>query len=269
MTVGTLEKRRRRGPPPPLTTTRSIRGWAWALLQIGLLAGETFAILFLLAQPAFRPQQIAVSGTTHLTAAQVIAALDLPPDRSIFFLNQGELEQRLQALPWIRSSSVSLALPDRVAVQVTEWTPSAVLQVGESTYYLNDQGVVLDSATEAGRLAIIDRPDFGRVQDGQQAISSDLLQMLLQLRAGFASAFKVSVMSFQLDRHDLLTAETDRGWAIIFGQMATADDRATLEPKLAALHALSSRVDLTLAPIAYIELENPGAPAVRMRSRKS
>jgi hypothetical protein len=49
--------------------------------------------------------------------------------------------------------------------------------------------------------------------------------------------------------------------------MVTSDDRATLEPKLAALRALSSRIDFTSARIQYINLENPGAPAVQMRGR--
>jgi len=50
--------------------------------------------------------------------------------------------------------------------------------------------------------------------------------------------------------------------------MVTADDRASLEPKLAALRALSSRIDLASAPIQYINLENPRAPAVQMRARR-
>jgi hypothetical protein len=66
----------------------------------------------------------------------------------------------------------------------------------------------------------------------------------------------------------VLTAQTDRGWAIIFGQMVTSDDRATLTPKLAALRALNSRVDFTSTQIQYINLENPGAPAVQMRARR-
>jgi hypothetical protein len=75
-------------------------------------------------------------------------------------------------------------------------------------------------------------------------------------------------MSFRLDRQEVLTAQTDRGWTIIFGQMVTADDRATLEPKLAALRALSSRIDLASAAIQYVNLENPRAPAVQMRGRR-
>lgn len=267
MTVGSIAKRRRRSPPPPAATAATSRGWVWAMVQLGVLAVESFAILFLLAQPAFRPQHVAVSGTAHLTAAEVTAALDLPADRNIFFLGQGELQQRVMSLPWVRSAMVSLALPDRVTVRVTEWSPSAILQVGEATFYLNDAGSVLDTAIEARHLLVIDRPDLGGVRNGAHVIPSELLQMLQQLRGGFYQAFKISVMAFGLDQRQVLTAQTDRGWPIIFGQMVTADDRATLEPKLAALRALTSRLDLTSAPIAYINLENPGAPAVQMQGR--
>jgi cell division protein FtsQ len=268
MTVGTIEKRRRRTAPAPAKPAVSARGWLWALVQIAVLAVEIFVVLFLLAQPEFRPRHVEVLGASHLTAAEVTSALDLPSDRNIFFLSEAELAQRLQALPWVRSATVNLALPNRVSVKVTEWRPSAVLQVGEATYYLNDLGEVLDPAAEAGSLPVINRPDFGSVRDGQHAVGSDLLPMLLQLRAGFASAFKISVMSFKLDRREVLTAQTDRGWTIIFGQMVTSDDRASLEPKLAALRALSSRIDLVSAPIQYVNLENPKAPAMQMRARK-
>jgi cell division septal protein FtsQ len=268
MTVGTIEKRRGRSAPAAAKPTISARGWIWAVAQMAILGAEVFAALFLLAQPAFRPRQVEVVGTTHLTPAQIMAALSLPPDRTIFFLSHGELEQRLMAMPWVRSASVSLALPDRVSVKITEWTPSAVLQVGEATYAMNDLGQVLDPAAEAGGLTVINRPDFGPVAYGQHAVDRDLLPMLVQLKAGFAPAFKISLMSFQLDRRQVLTAQSDHGWSIIFGQMVTSDDRATLTSKLAALRALSSRIDFASAPIQYINLENPGAPAVQMRGRK-
>jgi cell division septal protein FtsQ len=268
MTVSTLAKRRRQTAPAPAKRAASSRGWIWAVAQIAILGAEVFAALFLLAQPAFRPRQVEVIGTTHLTPAQITAALSLPADRNIFFLNHGELEQRLMTMPWVRSASVSLALPDRVTARITEWKPSAVLQVGEATYAMNDLGQVLDSEAEAGGLTVINRPDFGPVAFGQRAVDRELLPMLVQLKAGFTAAFSISLMSFQLDRRQVLSAQTDRGWTIIFGQMVTSDDRATLEPKLAALRALSSRIDFTAAQIQYINLENPGAPAVQMRGRK-
>ena len=268
MTVSTVAKRRRRTTSAPAKPSTSSRGWIWAVAQIAALATEVFIVLFLLAQPAFRPQHVQVSGVSHLTASEVRSALNLPADRNIFFLSQAELAKRVQALPWVRSAAVSLALPDRVSVAVTEWRPSAVLQVGETTYYVNDLGVVLDAAAEAGGLPVINRPDFGQARAGQHAVGGDLLPMLLQVRSGFAAAFKVSLMSFQLDRREVLSAQTDRGWSIIFGQMVTSADRASLEPKLAALRSLSTRLDLTSAPIQYVNLENPGAPAVQLRGHK-
>lgn len=268
MTVGTLEKRRRRTAPAPAPPVAASRGWIWAVVQLTVLGAEIFATLFLLAQPAFRPRDIRITGIHHVTAAQAISTLALPADRNIFFLNHSDLEQRMTALPWVRSAAVTVALPDRVTVKITEWTPSAVLQVGESSYYLNDLGQVLDPANEAGALPVINRPDFGAVTNGQHAVDSQLLPLLLQLRSGFVSAFKISITSFELDHREVLSAQTDRGWAIIFGQMVTRDDRASLEPKLAALRALSSRIDLTSSQILYVNLENPGAPAVQMRGRR-
>jgi cell division septal protein FtsQ len=265
--VGSIEKRRRRIAAGPPTAARSSRGWVWALLQLSLLAIESFAILFLLAQPAFRVRHVTISGTAHLTPADVAAALALPVDRNIFFLNQRELQQRVESLTWVRFAKVSLALPDRVTVRVTEWKPSAILQVGEASYYVNEAGTVLDPATEPRQLLVFDRPTIGEVRRGAHVVSGDLLSMLQQLRTGFLPAFKISVTSFELDQREVLSAQTDRGWRLIFGQMLTADQRATLEPKLAALRALTSRVDLTTAAIAYINLEDPGAPAVQMRSR--
>lgn len=268
MTVGTIEKRRRATAVPAATPLAASRGWLWAVVQLALLAVEIFATLFLLAYPAFRPQQVQVSGIRHVTADDIKSALALPADRSIFFLNHAQLERRVEQLPWVRSASVTLALPGRVSVKVLEWTPSAVLQVGESTYDLNDVGQVLDPVTEAGKLMVINRPDIGAIKSGQRAVAAELLPMLLQLRNGFQPAFRVSITSFTIDSREVLTAQTDRGWTLVFGQMLTADDRTSLEAKLAALRALSSRLDLTSTSISYINLENPGAPSVQMRARK-
>jgi cell division septal protein FtsQ len=231
------------------------------------VGAEAFALLFLLAQPAFRPQGVQVLGVLHLRSSDIRQALDLPTDRNVFFLSEGVLERRVEALPWVRTASVHVALPDAVTVRVSEWKPNAVLQVGEETYYVNDRGAILDPAPEARGLTVIDRPDFGPVHAGDQAISPELLTMVRQMQAAFPTAFKISLTAFELDSRDSLTAHTDRGWPLIFGQMATADQRATLEPKLAALRSLGARLDLGSRSIAYVNLMNPGAPAVQMLPR--
>lgn len=263
--------RPRRRPTPRARQARqappSVRGWLWAIAQVAVLGGELFILLFMLAQPVFRAREVEVSGVRRLTAAQVRAALDLPADRSIFFLNRGALQARLLTLPWVRSASVSLGLPDRVDVTVSEWSPVAVVARGERSYYLNERGVVLDPADEAGGLPVIDPQGSGPLKAGDPAVDPDLVRMLVALQRGFFPAFHVRVLSFGLDPRQVLTLRTDRGFAIIFGQMATADQRATLEAKLAALRSLATRIDLASTPLVYVNLMNPKAPAVLLKSR--
>ena len=269
MTASVMEKRTRSRatPPPVLDTTGGRRGWLWALGQTAMVGALVFVILFLLAQPALRPKDIRVSGVHHQSVGDVVSALAVDGSRSIFFIGHSELEQRVNTLPWVQSADVRVALPDRVEVQVTEWSPVAVLQVGELSYYLNEQGAVLGPAPEAGRLVVLDRIDLRAVKPGDTAVSGELLQMLATLQAGFYPAFKVKVASFELDAREVLTLHTQRGWRVTFGQMVTDADRASLEPKLAALRALSGRLDLTSAPIDYINLMNPRAPAVQLRPK--
>ncbi len=242
-----------------------LRGWLWAGGQLALLGAELFALLLLLAYPGFRPRDVQVIGATHLARADVAAALAIPADRSIFLLDHAMLETRLRALPWVKSASVGLTLPDHVLVSIEEWTPVAVLQVGERSFFLSAQGRLLGPAPEAGSLPIVERPHLAMVPAGTAVLAPELEAMLVPLNDGFPGAYHLRVTAFVLDDRQELTIKTDRGFPIYFGEMATGDERATLETKLGALKALAARVDLVSAPIAYVNLMNPAAPAVQLR----
>ncbi len=265
MTVTTRPARKTRSARPALKTGSGLPGWLWASGQLVLLGVELFALLLLLANPAFRPKALQVVGTTHLDAQQVAAALAVPPDRSIFLLDHSVLEARLRALPWVKSASVSLTLPDHVQVTIDEWAPVAVLQQGERSFFLNAQGRILGPAPEAGTLPIVQRPALASTHAGTAVLSPELEALLIPISSGFPGAYRLRVVAFSLDDRQGLSVKTDRGFVIYFGQMATADERATLEPKLAALKALAGRIDLVSSPIAYVNLMNPAAPAVQLR----
>jgi cell division septal protein FtsQ len=264
MTVTSRPVRRPRSTRPT-QDQGSLRGWLWASGQLALLGVELLALLLLLAHPGFRPRQLQVVGLQHLGRAEVASTLAIPSDRSIFWLDHSLLEARLRTLPWVRSASVTLTLPDTVLVSIDEWTPQAVLQEGERAYYLSAQGRILGPAPEAGSLPLVERTHITSTQPGSAVMSADLEALLIPLSRGFPDAYHVRVVAFTLDDRENLTIKTDRGFVIYFGQMATADQRATLETKLGALKALGSRVDLVSAPIVYVNLMNAAAPAVQLR----
>lgn len=265
MTVTTRSGRRARATAAPKETGTGLRGWLWATGQLALLGLEVFALLLLVAYPGFRPRDVQVMGTSHLTTSEVVRALAVPTDRSIFLLDHSILEARLRALPWVKSASVTVTLPDHVLVTIDEWTPVAVLQQGERSFFLNPQGRLLGPAAEAGSLPIVERPRLAAVQPGTAVLAPELEAMLVPLSDGFPAAYQLRVTAFVLDDRQDLTIKTNRGFSIYLGQMATADQRATLETKLGALKALAARVDLVSGPIAYVNLMNPSAPAVQFQ----
>ena len=257
----------RRAAASQLRRASRVKSWLWAGIQLSLLGAEIFLLLILLAQPAFRARQVEVTGTKHFGSSEVMTALALPEGRSIFLLNHRSLEARVRALPWVRAASVSLAVPDQVRVQVVEWLPLAVIQVGERSYYVGERGTILGQADEPGSLPVLERPGLRKPTPGTTAADPELLQLLLTLRDGFPNAFHLQVSSFGLDAQDSLTLRTDRGWTIVFGRVATGAERASVEAKLGALQALATKIDLRSAPIAYINLMDPRSPAVQMRGQ--
>lgn len=265
MTVTARPARRTRSTPSIRESGSGVRGWLWASGQLILLGIELVALLLLLAYPGFRPSDVQVVGANHLARSDLAAALALSADRSIFLVDHSMLETRLRALPWVKAASVTLSLPDHVLVSIDEWTPVAVLQQGERSFYLSPQGRILGPAAEAGSLPIVERRHLASVQAGTSVLAPELEAMLVPLSEGFPGAYHLRVAAFVLDDRQDLTIKTDRGFTIAFGQMATADQRATLETKLGALKALAARVDLVSAPIAYVNLMNPAAPAVQLR----
>jgi len=251
----------------PAEPPASLAAWLWAVGQVAVIAVECFLLLVLLALPGLRPTDIRLAGAQHLSAEDVAGALALPPGRSIFLLNHRSLEARLQRLAWVRQAEVSLSLPNRVGVRVREWTPVAVFQQGDRAYYLGERGVILGAAAEAGVLPVIERPGARTVREGAALLAPELLTLLTQMSQGFPGAFKLRISAMTLDDQQSLTVKTDRGFPILFGEMATADQRATLEAKLAALQALSTKVDLVHTPIAYINVMNPRQPTYLPRGR--
>jgi cell division septal protein FtsQ len=233
--------------------------------QLALLSAEVIGVFFLIAQPSLRPTNLQVTGLQHVSLEQVSSALRLP-DRSIFFVNSSDLAQKMKSLVWVQSAEVTLGLPNRVAVRVHEWSPAGVLQVGERSYYLNSRGTILAEAAEPAGLTVVSRPGIADPRQGEAALDPQLLSLLDTLRQNFPSVFHLQALAFTIDTRQALTLHTDRGYPIMFGEVATPDERAQLEPKLAALRAISQRVDLVRAPILYINLMNPRVPAVQIRT---
>jgi cell division protein FtsQ len=130
-------------------------------------SGKVFALVTLsvagwflynaLTSPRYVVQTVTAQGTTALTANDVESLADVH-GRSIWFVRDNEVEQRVRQSPYVEQVRVRVVLPDNVVVQVTErlpefrWTYKGatydVLSNGEVGNLANGGGAPITSATD-------------------------------------------------------------------------------------------------------------------------
>jgi cell division protein FtsQ len=119
----------------------------FAVLSLGQWPGgaEAFARLDRLAvKLGLGVTQIAVTGLDRAMPEDVFAAIETAPDRSILTFDSEAAELRLEALPWIKSASISRALPGEVTVRLTERKPFAIWQNRQMPFLIDDEGRTLE-----------------------------------------------------------------------------------------------------------------------------
>jgi cell division septal protein FtsQ len=255
-------------PGPARREVDGGRRWR-RVLAAGVGVLEIALIGALLLGPLFKVRDVGVRGTHSLSSDQVLALAGLGSSGSIFAVDPGAVERRLGASPWIRTASVSAGLPDRVTIQVEEWQPAAVYQPGGGrSWYLSDQAVALgpvEQGADTGGLVEIKGPS-GKPSPGQQVLDVKLLVALANIQRALPDILGQQVSSFQLDSCGNLTMTAGRGWKAQFGRVLTPEEFASLKEKVAALKAVSARVNYDNPDLDYVNVMNPGQVAVMTRS---
>ncbi len=219
----------------------------------------------MLTSPELRPHRVAVQGAQRLRPEEIREAARISPAQGLLLLRAADIQARLERLPWVRSAQVDLRLPDEVRIRVHEWSPVAILRVGESALFLNEHGRILGPAGAASSpLTIVAQSAEDRA--GRTAVDPRLLGLLREIAPRWQPTYGVGLREFQLDRNLELTAVTAPGWRVVFGQMATEQQRTSLESKLRSLKALRARVDFQTDSLEYINVMNDLEPMVKTRA---
>jgi len=147
--------------------TRSERGLkepdvslAWRGAAALAAAAEVGVFLWLWFGPLLAVQTVDVTGTHHLSAAQVEQAAGFGEGSSVISIDGTAGEQRLLSQTWVRTASVQTQLPGTIVIQISEWQPVAAYHSGKSTklFWLSSQAVVRGSAPNDGGLVDIQGP---------------------------------------------------------------------------------------------------------------
>jgi hypothetical protein len=97
-------------------------------------------------------------------------------------------------------------------------------------------------------------------------MDADLLTALVNIQRALPGLLGQQVRSFSLDTCGNLTLSAARGWKAYFGRVLTPEEFATLRDKLSALKSISAAVDYNSPDLDYVNVMNPYAPAVKLKS---
>jgi cell division septal protein FtsQ len=161
------ERRRRRG----LTFRRRLV-LLLMLVAIGLTARVVFRVV---RGPKVRIQAISVVGARSLSAQAVIERSGVRLGESLYWINTGQVEWRLQRLPNIAAARVECDFPHRLVIRVTERRPKLFILRGQEVFYLDRARVVFwsalsrtDDLTRLTGLSVSKR-DLGKALHGRRA----------------------------------------------------------------------------------------------------
>jgi cell division protein FtsQ len=157
-----MRKKRNRYRPDRARRRKIIKYWIKAVVGfvlslvaiVFLSAALAHSYYALLDAPWFRVEAVTIVGLKHIKEDEILNALMIPPDASLLNLKSAQLAKRLESLPWLESSVVQLALPNRVVVEVTEREPLVVIHA-EDFYLIDTDGKLVSRASSEQKQAFL------------------------------------------------------------------------------------------------------------------
>lgn len=200
--------------------------------------------------PTFFVYTAEIRGNTAVSAREIYSMSGID-SQSIFWINPAAVVKRITQLPNIKTANVTLVLPAKVIIEVTERRPELVWQTGQTVWWVDQEGTVLPPKADlTGMLRIID-DDKQTLEPGYQ-IEANIVDGAQTLRVLVP---EVAVMRYSKSLG--LTVATPEGWPVYLG------DGHDIKAKLVVLTAvLADLKERNITP-AYIDMRNPLQPIYR------
>lgn len=190
------------------------------------LIASIAAMYGLASSDAFAVTGTTIRGVTWTSADLVEQVMAVPSGQNAFTVQAGELERRIDVIPSINSSRVTVALPGELLVDVEEREPLVTWKVGSQRFLVDREGTLFaelgaDAPEAASTLPLI---DDARVISLPMAVGDVLDPVTLDaaLRLGslgpadVGTAAKALVLRID-DKHGFTMRTRPASWAAVFG----------------------------------------------------
>ena len=217
------------------------------MLALGLLV---WLIYMLFTSSAFFVYGAEIRGNVAVSAREIYTAGQID-SQSIFWISPAEVERNIEALPNIKSASVTVKLPAQVAIDVAERRPQLLWQSGDTIWWVDEEGTVVPPKAEMEDMLKI-------VDDDRQALEVGYHIDPALIKG--AQTLRILAPDVRVVRHARATGlvvATPEGWPVYLG------DGTDMKAKLMVLSALLPQLRENERPPVYIDLRDPLQPVYR------
>lgn len=223
-----------------LQRLRRLRPLLYAVLVL-LLAGIGTWLVFFSSVVTVR--EVSVHGNRTISSVRVRAVAKAPMGTQLARVDLAAIKARVEAMPAVRSVSVSRSWPHTVAISVTERTPVAVVDRGAGLQAVDEDGVLFGSYSRKPD----DLPLISTAPDVKSEALAEAAHVVTSLRADIASKVeRVDVES--VDRIRLLLTG---GRTVMWGSAEQSAQKAAVVAVL--LDQPGTEIDVSV----------PGRPTTR------
>ena len=211
------------------------------LPAIVLLSGCVALLAFFSTSDLFYVGQVTVEGQSLVSAEEIRRAAGAD-NYNVFYLNFGQLQQRVLGVPGIRDATVSYEPPNSLRLSVLERTPLLTWESGKRTAWVDDSGTIFTIGKAPSGLPIV-RDSEGKAR---QRLDPKLVSGMLVLFTALPGLRRADYADMRG-----LTFDDERGWKILFG----APEQ--INAKLAMLNALVTYLNAQKIEPEYVDVRQP------------
>ncbi len=125
----------------------TIVGGGWYAVSAGIASAAVeqarWTMISASAAMGFRVQEVMVSGRQQTDPTQLLDTLNVARGAPILAFDIDEAKQRVEALPWVRATTIERMLPDTILVSIVEREPLALWQKDGDLHLVDADGVVI------------------------------------------------------------------------------------------------------------------------------
>jgi cell division protein FtsQ len=261
---------------------RTFRGFfvVFAGFCFVVLLGAALSHLYheMVSAPWLKLEKIEITGLKKLDRSDILDAIGLRRGQCTLNISTEQAAERLRKLPAVREASMSLELSGRLAVDIVERVPAAIVKCGDQNMQMDFDGILFSEATSDGNGALPLITGLCASNPGKGApVAAHSLEQIRELLAAIDSS-KSWLSGTAINECRF----SENGFTLVLGERAVPVDigKGAFEQKITKLRKVINtlnerdwtdrvtRIDLDYPGKAYLEGSFPVPQSVQGRAKQ-